>query len=197
MPETNDLTASPELQKAAAEFYQDFLKLTEFQKEINQYVKYHGRNPQYDAGLKDLVTRQKKLLFELRNLYADAYDLLPKDKRALVFRWIVQTTGELKKISAGLGDLGLVPLVIVAGVIIAASTGVALIAWHREISNQAVALENQRKMIPLVEAGLVPGELLKPVTPAPGLAGAIGSLGNVVLIGIAIWAAVKFFGGKS
>lgn len=191
-----DSKATPEMEEAAAAFYGDYLKLKTYHVRLSRMMSYRGRNAEFDAGLKRLVQDQRKLMFQLRSLYAEAYDLLPADKRAEVFRWIVQATGQLKAFASDLGGLGIAPLVIVAGVLITAATATALVAWHRAITAQGKALDNQARMIPLVEAGIVDPDVLKPVAPAPSLSGVIGSLSSVLLIVGLIYGAVKLFGDR-
>jgi len=193
---TTDSVATPEMEEAAAAFYSDFLKLKTFHVQLSRMVSLQGRNTEFDAGLKSLVMEQRKLMFQLRNLYAEAYDLLPADRRSEVFRWIVEATGELKTFASELGSLGVAPLVIVAGVLISASTATALVAWHRAITAQGKALDNQARLIPLVEAGVVDPSILKPVAPALGLSGVIGNLSSVLLIVGLIYGAVKLFGDR-
>jgi len=194
---TTQSKATPEMEEAAAAFYGDFLKLKTYHVQLSRMMVYRGRNTEFDAGLQSLVTGQRKLMFELRNLYAEAYDLLPVDKRSEVFGWIVRTTGELKTFASELGALGIAPIVIVAGVLLAAGTATALVAWHRAITAQGKALDNQARMIPLVEAGLLDPSVLKPVAPAPGLSSVIGSLSSVLLIIGLIYGAVKLFGSRN
>jgi hypothetical protein len=194
---TTQSAATPEVEEAAAAFYGDYLKLKAFHVRLSGMMSYRGRNAEFDAGLKRLVGGQRKLMFQLRNLYVEAYDLLPADKRAEVFRWIVSVTGQLKAFASELGGLGIAPLVIVAGVLITAATATALVAWHRAITAQGKALDNQARMIPLVEAGIVDPSVLKPVAPALGLSGVIGNLSSVLLIVGLIYAAVKLFGDRA
>ena len=191
-----DSKATPDMEEAAAAFYGDYLKLQTFHVRLSRMMSYRGRNAEFDAGLKRLVQDQRKLMFQLRSLYAEAYDLLPADKRAEVFRWIVLATGQLKAFASELGSLGIAPLIIVAGVLITAATATALVAWHRAITAQGKALDNQARMIPLVEAGIVDPDVLKPVAPAPSLSGVIGSLSSVLLIVGLIYGAVKLFGDR-
>lgn len=196
MPEevTTRSAATPDMEEAATSFYADYEKLKTFHVRLSRMMSYRGRNAEFDAGLKSLVTEQRRLMFELRNLYVGAYELLTADRRSEVFRWIVQTTGELKAFASDLGSLGIAPLVIVAGVLITGATATALVAWHRAITAQGKALDNQARMIPLVEAGVVDPSVLKPVAPAPGLSGVIGNLSSVLLIVGLIYGAVKLFG---
>lgn len=193
---TTQSAATPEVEEAAAEFYGDYLKLKAFHVRLSGMMSYRGRNAEFDAGLERLIGEQRKLMFQLRSLYAEAYDLLPADKRAEVFRWIVSVTGQLKAFASELGGLGIAPLVIVAGVLITATTATALVAWHRAITAQGKALDNQARMIPLVEAGIVDPSVLKPVAPALGLSGVIGNLSSVLLIIGLIYGAVKLFGDR-
>jgi hypothetical protein len=193
MPEVNQVTEQ-QVREAAEAFYPDFLKVVGFHNRINELWPYRGKSAEFDQGLERIIERQKGLMFELRNLYAEAYDLLPEDKRAAVFRWIVQATGELSRMETGLASLGIAPVIIVAGVIIAAATAGALVAWHREISNQEKALENQARLIPLVESGVVSPDVLKPVDTGGSVLGTISNLGNMLLFGVMVWAAVKLFG---
>lgn len=191
-----DSKATLEMEEAASAFYGDYLKLKAYHVRLSRMMSYRGRNEKFDAGLKLLVHDQRKLMFQLRNLYADAYDLLPADRRSEVFRWIVQATGQLKTFASEFSGLGIAPLVIVAGVLITAATATALVAWHRAITAQGKALDNQARMIPLVEAGIVGPDVLKPVAPALGLSGVIGNLSSVLLIVGLIYGAVKLFGAR-
>lgn len=186
----NNITQT-EVEEAANEFWNDFTKVVDFQYRLAELVKLQGRNAEFDAGLKTVLDRQKKLLFDLRTLYAGAYDLLSENRRSIVFRWIVKATGELKQIEGALGSLGVVPLVIVGGVLLTGAIAGLLVGWHRQISVQGQALSNQEKMIPLVEAGILPAEVLKPA-PVGGLAGMLGNLGTVALIIAVLWFGSKF-----
>jgi len=188
--DVNNITQA-EVEEAANEFWNDFTKVVDFQYRLTELVKLQGRNAQFDTGLKTVLDKQKKLLFDLRTLYAGAYDLLSENRRSIVFRWIVKATGELKEIEGALGSLGVVPLVIVGGVLLTGAIAGLLVGWHRQISVQAQALANQEKMIPLVEAGILPAEVLKPVA-VGGLTGMLGNLGTVALIIAVLWFGSKF-----
>lgn len=188
--DVNDITQK-EVEEAANEFWNDFTKVVDFQHRLLTLYKLKGRDARFDAGLKALLDQQKKLTFDLRTLYAGAYDLLSETRRTIVFRWIVKTTGELKEIEGALGSLGVVPLVIVGGVLLTGAIAGLLVGWHRQISVQAQALANQEKMIPLVEAGKLPAEVLKPA-PVGGLTGMLGNLSTVALIVAVLWFASKF-----
>jgi hypothetical protein len=188
--ELNNITQQ-EVEEAANEFWNDFTKVVDFQYRLTELVKLQGRNAQFDTGLKTLLDKQRKLLFDLRSLYAGAYDLLSENRRSIVFRWIVKATGELKEIGTALGSLGVVPLVIVGGVLLTGAIAALLVGWHRQISVQGQALSNQEKMIPLVESGALPAEVLRPA-PVGGLTGMIGNLSTVALIVAALWFASKF-----
>jgi len=188
--DVNNITHA-EVEEAANEFWNDFTKVVDFQYRLTELVKLQGRNAQFDTGLKTVLDKQRKLLFDLRTLYAGAYDLLSENRRSIVFRWIVKATGELKGIEGALGSLGVVPLVIVGGVLLTGAIAGLLVGWHRQISVQAQALANQEKMIPLVEAGVLPAEVLKPVA-VGGLTGMLGNLGTVALIIAVLWFGSKF-----
>ena len=97
----------------------------------------------------------------------------------------------MKQIEGALGSLGVLPLVIVGGVLLSGAIAGLLVGWHRQISVQAQALANQEKMIPLVEAGVLPAEVLKPVA-VGGLTGMLGNLGTVALIIAVLWFGSKF-----
>jgi len=169
-----------EIQEAASKFFSDFKDVQDFHDQILRFAKYTGTNAEYDAGLRDIVERQKRLMFELRNLYVNAYELLTPGQRSVVFRWIVQATGELKATSDTLGDLGIAPFIIIGGVVLAGVVATALVAWHREISVQQSALENQAKLIPLVAEGKIPADVLRPVPPTT-ITTAISDFSNVLL----------------
>ena len=188
--DVNNITQA-EVEEAANEFWNDFTKVVDFQYRLTELLKLQGRNAEFDASLKTLLDKQRKLLFDLRTLYAGAYDLLSENRRSIVFRWIVKATGELKGIEGALGSLGVVPLVIVGGVLLTGAIAGLLVGWHRQISVQAQALANQEKMIPLVEAGILPAEVLKPVA-VGGLTGMLGNLGTVALIIAVLWFGSKF-----
>lgn len=180
MPETINISES-EIQEAASNFYPDFQKVMQFHERIQALEDYRGRSQEFDASLRSIVARQKDLMFGLRNLYADAYELLPPAQRSIVFKWIVKATGELKQTSDNLGQLGIVPIIIIAGVIITAATATALVAWHRAISVQGKALDNQAQMIRLVAEGKLPPEVLKPGTTTT-IAESLSSFGTVLLL---------------
>lgn len=186
----NNITQQ-EVEEAANEFWNDFTKVVDFQYRLTELVKLQGRNVQFDTGLKTVLEKQRKLLFDLRTLYAGAYDLLSENRRSIVFRWIVKATGELKEIGTALGGLGIAPLVIVGGVLLTGAIAGLLVGWHRQISVQGQALTNQERMIPLVESGKLPAEVLRPA-PVGGLTGMIGNLSTVALIVAALWFASKF-----
>jgi len=141
MPAMTEPTQA-EIQQAAAAFFSDFKDVQEFHEKIMRMSEYTGKNVEYDAGLKEITDRQHRLMFELRNLYVNAYELLSPEQRSIVFKWIVKATGELKATAETLGDLGIAPIVIVGGVLISGLVATALVAWHREISVQRAALEN-------------------------------------------------------
>lgn len=189
MPDTSTITDA-DVQEAAQNFYNDFGKVMEFHTAIQEMARYSGRNGDYDAGLRDLIARQKELMFGLRSLYADVYELLTPAQRSIVFKWIVQATGELKTTSDSLGNLGIAPLIIVAGIIITAATATALVAWHRQISLQKQALEYQATLLPLVTEGKLPADVLKPATPT----GISETVNNVVQVALVI--ALAFLGLK-
>lgn len=195
MPVDVNSITQKEIEEAANDFWNDFTKVVDFQYRLTELVKLKGRNVQFDTGLKTLLDRQRKLVFDLRSLYAGAYDLLSENRRSLVFRWIVKTTGELKNIEGSLGGLGVAPLVIVGGVLLTGAIAGLLVGWHRQISVQGQALTNQEKMIPLVESGVLPAEVLRPA-PVGGLSGMIGNLGTIALIVGVIWFASKFLESK-
>lgn len=180
-----------EVEEAANEFWNDFTKVVDFQHRLMELYKLKGRDAKFDTGLNDLYKQQSKLLFDLRTLYAGAYDLLSEARRSIVFRWIVKATGELKGVESALAGLGVVPLVIVGGVLLTGAIAGLLVGWHRQISVQGKALENQEKMIPLVQQGILPAEVLKPA-PVGGLTGILGNLSTIALIIGVIWFASKF-----
>lgn len=179
MPTVKEPTQA-EIQEAAGRFFSDFRDVQGFHDQILRFAAHTGKNAKYDAGLREIIERQKWLMFELRNLYVNAYELLPPEQRSVVFRWIVQSTGELKATSGTLGDLGVAPFIIVGGVVLAGIVATALVGWHREISVQQAALENQSKLIPLVAAGEIPADVLMPVPPTT-ISTAISGFSNVLL----------------
>lgn len=170
-----------EIQEAAAMFFSDFRDVQSFHDRILQLAVHTGKNAEYDAGLKLIVGRQKHLMFELRNLYVNAYELLSPDQRSVVFRWIVQATGELEATAETLGDLGMAPFIIVGAVVISGLVATALVAWHRQISVQQKAIENQEKLIPLVLKGDLPADVLVSTQP-PTVSSAISSFSGVLLL---------------
>lgn len=186
----NNMTQA-DVEAAANEFWNDFTKVVDFQHRIMKLYGLKGRHAPFDAGLEGLLARQKELMFDLRTLYTGAYDLLSENRRAIVFRWIVKATGELKDVEGALGSLGVLPLVIVGGVLLTGAVAGVLVGWHRQISVQGKALGNQERMIPLVEAGVLPASVLKPA-PISGLTGLLGNLGTVAAIVALLWVASKY-----
>jgi hypothetical protein len=170
-----------EIQEAAAMFFSDFRDVQEFHDRILRFAMHTGRNAKYDAGLRSIVERQKRLMFELRNLYVNAYELLSQGQRSVVFRWIVQATGELKATAETLGGLGIAPFIIIGGVVVSGVVATALVAWHREISNQRKALELQEELIPLVAEGKLPADVLRPLPPTT-ISSAISGFSNALLL---------------
>lgn len=191
MPTTIEPTQA-EMQEAAAKFFSDFRDVQSFHDRILRLSVHTGKNAEYDTGLREIVERQKQLMFELRNLYVHAYELLSPEQRAVVFRWIVQATGELKATAETLGDLGVAPFVIIGGVVVSGLIATALVAWHRQISVQAKALEHQEKLLPLVAKGVLPSDVLMPVQP-PSLSSAISSVSGVALLLGGLWLAWKLY----
>jgi len=181
-----------EIQEAAAMFFSDFRDVQSFHDRILRLSAHTGRNAGYDTGLREIVERQKLLMFELRNLYVNAYELLSPEQRAVVFRWIVQATGELKATAETLGGLGIAPFIVIGAVVISGLTAAALVAWHRQISVQQKALENQEKLLPLVLKGQLPTDVLLPVQP-PTIASAISSVSGVALLLGGLWLAWKLY----
>lgn len=180
MPMTAEPTQA-EVQEAAAMFFSDFRDVQGFHDRILRLAVHTGKSVEYDAGLKPIVERQKQLMFGLRNLYVNAYELLSPKQRSVVFRWIVQATGELKATAETLGGLGFGPFIIVGGVVISGLVATALVAWHREISTQQKALELQEKLIPLVAEGKLPADVLRPLPPTT-ISSAISGFSNVLLL---------------
>lgn len=179
MPAVQEVTEA-EVQQAAAAFFSDFKDVQSFHDQILAMSAHTGKDPGFDAGLREIVGRQERLMFELRNLYANAYELLTAGQRSVVFRWIVKATGELKATSETLSGLGIAPFIIVGAVVLSGITATALVAWHREISVQQKALENQAQMIPLVAKGVLPADVLKPPAPTT-ISSAISGVTNVLL----------------
>jgi hypothetical protein len=173
-------------------FFSDFRDVQSFHDRILRLSAHTGKNVGYDTGLREIIERQKLLMFELRNLYVHAYELLSPEQRAVVFRWIVQATGELKATAEMLGGLGIAPFIVIGAVVISALTATALVAWHRQISVQAKALEAQEKLIPLVVKGVLPSDVLMPVRP-PSLSSAISSISGVALLIGGMWLAWKLY----
>lgn len=195
MPELTSQVSEGDVQEAFASFYDDFGQVMQFHDVIQQMAPYIGRNSQYDAGLKTIVDRQNELMFELRNLYADMYPSLNPTQQSLLYNWIVKATGQLRTVSDTLGNLGIAPIIIIAGVAITALTATALVAWHRQISLQREALKQQAALIPLVAEGKVPADVLKPMT-SPSISQTISTLGSIVMWAVGIWAALKLYEGS-
>jgi len=164
MPTVQNPTET-EVREAAAVFFDDFEKVMTFHDQIQAMAQYRGRNNTFDQGFSSIVDRQSRLMFGLRDLYADTYEWLTPPQRSLLYKWIVSATGELREIKAGFGQLGIAPIIIIAGIAITAATAGALVAWHREISVQAQALANQAELIPLVAEGKIPSDVLRPLQP--------------------------------
>lgn len=192
MPELTSQVSESDVQEAFGSFYDDFGQVMQFHDAIQKMAPYVGRNAQYDAGLKSIVARQNELMFNLRNLYADMYPSLNPTQQTLLYNWIVKATGQLRSVSDSLGNLGIAPIIIIAGVALTALTATALVAWHRQISVQRQALEQQAALIPLVAEGKVPADVLKPIV-TPSIGQTISTLGSVLMWGVGIWAAFKLY----
>lgn len=191
MPETLNLTES-EIREAAGAFFSDFEQVMTFHGQIVSMAQYRGRNNEFDQGLKAITDRQTELMFGLRNLYAETYEWLTPAQRSLLYKWIVRATGELREVKGALGEMGIAPLIIIAGVIVTAATATALVAWHREIGVQQQALANQAKLIPLVAEGKIPADVLQPYQPTT-ISSAITSLSQVALLIAAGYIAWKLY----
>ena len=181
-----------EIEEAALSFFSDFKDVQSFHDQILQMSNYTGRNVEYDTNLKEIVERQRRLMFELRNLYVNAYELLSADQRSIVFRWIVKATGELKATAETLGGLGIAPFIIIGAVVLTSVVATGLVAWHREISVQQAALANQAKLIPLVAAGKLPAEVLRPVQPTT-IASAVSDFSTVLILLGGLYLAWKLY----
>jgi hypothetical protein len=182
-----------EVEKAARAFYSDFKKLEAYHLKIVSLMSYSGRESAYDGPLKSMLDRQESLMFGLRNLYVDAYDLLSKSRQLEVFRWIVKATGELRSYQ---GQLGIAPVVVIAGVLLTAATAGALVSWHRMVDVQGKAISYQESLLPLVLKGELPPDVLKPVIGDGGLSGLIDVI-PVLLIGAVVLYGISVFKGKS
>ena len=190
MPDTLNLTDA-EVREAAATFFSDFEKVMRFHDQILAMVDYWGKNKRFDQGLSPIIERQNQLMFGLRNLYADTYELLTPPQRSLLYKWIVSATGELRSVKESLG-FAVTGTIIVAGVIITLATATALVAWHREIGVQQQALANQAKLIPLVAEGKLPADVLQPYQPTT-IARSITAIGQVALLIAAGYIAWKLY----
>ena len=182
-----------DVEEAARSFYTDFKKVRSLHSRLIPLLSYSGREWDYDGSLRDVLARQEELMFGLRNLYVDAYDLLSPRRRSEVFKWIVTATGELQ---SSKGQLGLAPILVIAGVIMTAATATALVAWHRLIGVQSKAISYQESLIPFVVSGDLPSDVLVPDIPGNGLSGLMGVL-PFLLVGALSLYGISVFKGRS
>jgi hypothetical protein len=99
---------------------------------------------------REFFNRHQQLLFDFRNLYVELHPSLTPAQQMTVARWLMDVTPKMaaistRKLLAGMGDLGIAPLVIpivlvVAGVVttimVSKVIADALAAYNAELSRQ-------------------------------------------------------------
>jgi hypothetical protein len=193
MPEVSSVDRVA-VEEAAQSFYADFKLLQAFHAELGRLMAYYGKAPSFDQRQREIVQRQTDLMFELRNLFVEAYDLLPPEKQSEVFNWIVKATGELKVYRNALDRLGLPFVIVAGGVVLSALTAGALVVWHKSIQTQAKAIELQKTLVPLVVEGKLPADVLKPA-PASGIGGLLQAIPGVVIAAAVVLLLPRLIGG--
>lgn len=196
MPEIVELDKA-QVQKAWDNFWDDFYEVVKAQDRIDYYLTHVGKVPRFDAGLKDLIVRQRQILFDLRTVFAELYDYFNATQQQNIASFIRRATVSLKvspELYSGFArtfGLGVAPLILIGGVVISLIAGGALLAYHRNISLQKERVALQEKLLPLVEAGKLPpevaAEVFKQPTKEAGIFGDLFSnIGNLILIGVAV-----------
>jgi hypothetical protein len=162
MPEA--IKARQDIETAAQSFASDLYNVAILHDKLMALMSYYGRDPDYDAKIPGLVSRQREIMFNLRTAYAEAYPILDEQSQAAAGRFIREATAQLKnqpQASASKSGLGLAPVVLVGGVIISAVAAGALVAFHRLITVQRKEIELQERLVPLVQKGELPPEVLQ------------------------------------
>lgn len=172
-----------EVKEAVRTFYPDYQKLRRMTEELEELMKLSGRSSSYDDPLRKTIARQEELIIQMRQIFAEIYELLSPAEQEEIGRWIL---GSVKRVREYRQTLGIAPaVIIIGGVVIAAATATALVAWHRAISVQEKAIEYQRTLIPLVAKGDLPPEVLKPIK-APG-GGLLEMLPTLAVVGLVLY----------
>lgn len=186
MPEA--IKANQDIETAAQSFASDLYEVSVLHDKLMTLLSYYGQNPEYDARIPGLVSRQREIMFNLRTAYAEAYPILDERSQAAAGRFIREATAQLKdqpQVSTPGSGLGLAPVVLVGGVIVSAIAAGALVAFHRLITVQKKEIELQGRLVPLVREGKLPPEVLQ------RQAGLFAGINNYVKL--AILAAAAYF----
>jgi hypothetical protein len=192
MPEIVELDKA-QVQNAWNEFWNDFYEVVKAQDRIDYYLTHTGKVTRFDEGLQDLIARQRQILFDLRTVFSELYEYFNPTQQQNIASFIRRATTSLKvspQLSGGFG-LGVAPLILIGGVVVSLVAGGALLAYHRNISLQKERIKLQEKLLPLVETGKLPPEVVKEVFKQPTkeagfFEGLFANIGNLILIGIAV-----------
>lgn len=182
-----DVFTEAEVTEAAKSFWTDIQKVRDLHRRLKDLVPYFGRDPEFDKGLREALLIQRKIMFDLRTAFGDAYQFLTEPQQIEAGQFIRTAQNELFNfydkagISYRLEGLGIAPVLIILGVAITALAAGALVGLHRNISLQEKKIKYQESLIPLVEAGTLPGDVLKPIE-EPGF---FDQIQNIAILGIA------------